>query len=93
MLTSIMRMVSARRIGFAGRAAFLKIAQAGFVAMMAVGDEHRLRPQRPGDGADDLLVSDRPELADDAEVVGRLQGKRPNDSGLKLVHDAVVGSG
>ena len=63
----------------AGRAALFEVAQAGFVAMMAVGDEHRLGTEQAGHGADDVLIGDGPQPADDAEMIGRLQRQRAAD--------------
>ena len=79
MLTSIIRMklaaASSSRTSPAAAPLF-QVAQARLVAMMAVGDEHRLRPHQPGDRADDVLVADRPQPADDAQVIGRLERQR-----------------
>ena len=82
-----------RRVGVAGRLPVFEVAQPRLVAVVAVGDEHGLRPQRPGDGADGVLGGDRPDFADDAEVIGGLDRQRPADGRLELVHDAVVGVG
>ena len=88
MLTSIIRMKFGAALvvaHLAGGAALLQVTQAGFVAMMAVGDEDRLGTEQAGDGADDVLIGDGPEPADDAEMVGRLQRQRAADQRRRAV--------
>ncbi len=47
MLTSIIRIESAAASASPAASPFFEVAQAGLVAVMAVGDEHRLRPSTP----------------------------------------------
>jgi uncharacterized RDD family membrane protein YckC len=76
-----------------GRPPLLQVAQAGLVAVMAVGDEDGPGAEQASDGADGVLVADGPQAADDAEVVGRLQGQGPLGHGVEVLHDLVLGVG
>ena len=49
------------------------VVASGFVTMMAVGDEHRLRTHHGRQLGMDLDVGDRPESMDYAQVIGRHQ--------------------
>ncbi len=96
MLTSIIRVKFGGRFvvaHLAGGAALFEVAQAGLVAMMPVGDEHGLGTEQAGDDADDVLIGDGPQTADDAEMVGSLQRQCPADQGVELGHDLVLGIG
>ena len=50
-------------------------------------------PSRPGHGADDVLIGDRPQPADDAEVVGRFQRQRPAHGRVELALHRASSSG
>ena len=68
--------------------------EAGLVAMVAVGDEDRLRrPISPCDRGVRRLVVDRPEPVDDAEVVRRLERGPVADAGLGGAEDRAFGVG
>ena len=80
-------------VDLARLAALLEVAQGRLVAVVAVGDEHRLRADEARDDADRVLVVQRPEAVDDAERVGRLQRQAPADAGGDGRGDLVGGVG
>ena len=53
--------------------ALFEVLQAGLVAVVAVGDEDRLRPHEADHGADRVRVGHDPEPVGDAEVIRRDQ--------------------
>ena len=67
------------RLGILGRTPFFQILQTRFVAMMAVGNKDRLGPQKPRKPADELLIRQRPESMDYAQMIGRFEGWRFSD--------------
>ena len=71
----------------------VEVFEARFVAVVAVGDEDRLRRRSGPDGRVGRLVGDGPEPVDDAEVVGRLQRASGRDGRPRGADHLAVGVG
>src|SRR4051812_39135494 len=63
--------------------------QSGFVAMVAVGDVHRLAGHRHGDLVNDANVGDGPNAVNDAEVVGGHERRLPRNRRFENALSAV----
>ena len=69
---------SVRRMGGreeTGVVNLLLVLARGFVAMMAVGDEQRLRTEQTGQGVDEICVGHRPEAMRYAEMIFTHDGR------------------
>ena len=68
---------------------FVAIVAAGFEAVMAVGDEHRLARHERGGAVDRMHIGHGPEAVEHAEVVGCFEGCCADDCLLELVLDFI----
>ena len=73
-----------------GRRHLVAVGARRLVAMMAVGDEHRLRPQEPGHLGYRCLVNNGPHPARHSQVISRLHRRLAGHGGIeRLLHLAL----
>ena len=86
------RMVRRQRTA-GGRRQFVAVVAGRFVAMMAVGDEDRLRAHLAGQMRNHARIGHRPHAMDHAQMVGRLDGRRLADGRFEQVLGDAFGIG
>ena len=91
------RMVRGERrpavLGRPGGRHLVTVVAGCLVAVVTVGDEHRLGPHQPGDPGRDGLVRQRPHPAPDAEMVGGLDRGLAGHGGVEHPLHLAVGVG